>query len=210
MSKFSNTLVVGGTIAAGKSSLVGSLPYKSVQELDPNDELQKVLLEKMYEGDSIAKQVFQLDMMLSRFDKYKKLANSEEMHVFDRMIFEDKLFAFLLFGNTPNIWKYYESIWEDKVEEIINEIGKPKLYILLDVNWEKFKERIFSRNRKVEIENFEDNSKYFKNLLSIYIDFMIDLLNKYEIPFLVVDTNNMEKIEVINFVKSELKKRDIK
>lgn len=210
MNEFSNTIIIGGTIAAGKSSLVGSLPFKAVQELDPNDELQKVLLEKMYEGDPIAKQVFQLDMMLSRFDKYKKLANSKEMHVFDRMIFEDKLFAYMLFGNVPNIWKYYESIWEDKVNELISEIGKPLLYILLEVNWENFKERIFLRNRKVEIENFEDNKTYFKKLLNIYISYVTDLLKKYEIPYLIVDTNNMDKIEVIEFVKAELIKRDIK
>ncbi len=103
MEKFANVIVVGGPIAAGKSSLVGALPFIPVQELDPNDELQKLLLAKLYEGDEIAAQVFQLDMMLSRFDKYKKVANLKEIHVFDRMIFEDKLFAFLLFGHLENV-----------------------------------------------------------------------------------------------------------
>lgn len=101
--KLTNIIVIGGTIAAGKSSLVGALPFKPVQELDPNDDLQNILLGKMYEGDPIAKQVFQLDMMLTRYDKYKKLAQSGEKYVFDRMIFEDMLFAKLLFGDVPNV-----------------------------------------------------------------------------------------------------------
>lgn len=209
MNKFSNTIVIGGTIAAGKSSLVGALPFKPVQELDPNDELQKVLLEKMYEGDPIAKQVFQLDMMLTRFDKFKRLANNEKTHVFDRMIFEDKLFAFMLFGEVKNIWEYYESIWNDKVEELINEIGKPKLYILLEVNWEKFEERIFARNRKAEVDNFEDNKNYFKKLLEMYIPFMEESLKKYDVPYIIIDTNNIDKLEVIDEVKNELKNRGI-
>lgn len=209
MNKFSNTLVVGGTIAAGKSSLVGALPFKAIQELDPNDELQKVLLEKMYEGDPIAKQVFQLDMMLTRFDKFKKLANSDEIHVFDRMIFEDRLFANMLFGDVKNIWAYYDSIWNDKVEELINEVGKPKLYILLDVNWETFSERIFARNRKVEIDNFEENKEYFKKLLDKYIPYMVEQLEKFNIPYVVIDTNKLGKLEVIDEVKSILKDRGI-
>ena len=209
MRKYSNVIVIGGSIAAGKSSLVGALPFKPVQELDPNDELQKVLLEKMYEGDPIAKQVFQLDMMLSRFDKYKNASKTNEWHVFDRMIFEDKLFAQMLFGDVKNIWEYYESIWEDKVEEIINEIGVPKLYILLDIDWPNFRERIFARNRKAEIDNFEANEEYFKTLLSKYKDFMLEQFSRYEIPHLVVNTNEMTKLEVIDFVKSELRERGI-
>lgn len=209
MGKISNIIVVGGTIAAGKSSLVGALPFKAVQELDPNDELQKVLLKNMYEGDPIAKQVFQLDMLLSRFDKYKKAAESGEVHVFDRMIFEDYIFAEMLLGEIPNVWDYYKSIWEDKVEEIVNEIGVPKLYILLDVDLEKFTERIFARNRSVEIDNFEANKTYFKELLLGYKDKMVAMFEKYKIPYLIVDTNNMDKLEVIDYTLNIIKEKGI-
>lgn len=209
MEKISNIIVVGGTIAAGKSSLVGALPFKAVQELDPNDELQKVLLKNMYEGDPIAKQVFQLDMLLSRFDKYKKAVETGEVHVFDRMIFEDYIFAEMLLGEIPNVWDYYKSIWEDKVEEIVNEIGVPQLYILLDVDLEKFTERIFARNRSVEIDNFEANKTYFKELLLGYKDKMIAMFEKYKIPYLIVDTNNMDKLEVIDHTLNIIKEKGI-
>ena len=205
--KYSNIIVVGGAIAAGKSSLVNSLPYIHVQELDPDDELQKVLLSKMYEGDEIASQVFQLDIMLTRFDKYKKASKTNKTYVFDRMIFEDKLFALMLFGDKKHVWEYYNSIWEDKVHEIIHEIGIPKMYILLSISWDNFKERIFKRNRKAEIENFQKNKLYFKKLLDMYDDFIIKQLNIYKIPYIVVDTNNKNKDEVLLFVKNKLEQK---
>ncbi|NQZ65626.1 MAG: deoxynucleoside kinase [Mycoplasmatales bacterium] len=209
MDLFTNTIVVGGPIAAGKSSLVGSLPFIPVQELDPNDELQKILLSKLYEGDMIAAQVFQLDMMLSRFDKYKNASESDEIHVFDRMIFEDKLFAFMLFGHLENVWEYYDSIWKDKVNELIKEIGKPKLYILLSISWDTFEKRIFERNRHVEIDNFEKNRPYFNKLISMYDSYVINMLEEYDIPFAVIDTNNLSKMDVVNKTKEMLEQRGI-
>lgn len=207
--KFANAIVIGGPIAVGKSTLVGALPFEAVQELDPNDELQKLLLEQMYEGDPIAPQVFQLDMLLTRFDKYKALANRENLTVFDRSIFEDQFFAMNLLKNYANIWEYYNSIWEDKVEELINEVGVPKLYILLECDWESFKERIFARNREAETANFQKNEAYFKNMISTYVDFMTTSFKKYNIPYVVVNTNEMNKLEIIEYTKKLLSEKGI-
>ena len=205
--KRSNVIVVGGPIASGKSTLVGSLDFVPIQELDPNDELQKILLKKMYEGDKTAAQIFQLDIMLNRFDKYKKLANNDETHVFDRFILEDKLFAHMLLGKNEIVWEYYESIWNDKMNEIVDEIGTPKLYILLTFDWKTFKERLFARNRQPEIENFEKNENYFKSILEIYDSFMIDMFKKYDIPYVVVDVRDKNKIEVNEHVNKILEER---
>ena len=207
MSKVSNSIVVGGPIAVGKSSLVGALPFIPVQELDPNDELQLLLIEKMYEGDPIAPQIFQLDMLLTRFDKYKKMANDPEAHVFDRSIFEDKYFAKNLLKNYPNIWNYYHSIWKDKVEELLKEIGLPKHYLLLTCDWKTFKERVFERNRLPEIENFEANESYFKDMIDNYEKFMKDIFKEYGIEYTVLNTNNLGKLEVIDEAKKILKEK---
>ncbi len=210
MKKISNAIVVGGPIAVGKSSLVGSLPFIPVQELDPNDELQRVLIQKMYEGDDIAPQIFQLDIMLQRHDKYLNLANADDVHVFDRSIFEDRLFAKILLEKKKNIWNYYHSIWKDKIKEVMEEIGKPRFYILLTCDFPTFKDRIFARNRTAEIENFGTNEPYFKNLLDIYQGYMNEIFEEYGIEHIVVDTSQMGKLEVIEFVQKELAKRGIK
>ena len=125
------------------------------------------------------------------------------------MIFEDKLFAKMLLKPIPNVWEYYESIWKDKVEELINDIGIPEIYIILDVSWENFKKRIFKRNRSAEINNFSANKKYFKELLETYIPFMKEELTKYNIPFVIVDTNHMDRLEVNEFAKNMLVNRGI-
>ncbi len=207
--KFANAIVIGGPIAVGKSTLVGALPFEAVQELDPNDELQKLLLEQMYEGDPIAPQVFQLDMLLTRFDKYQALANRKSLTVFDRSIFEDQFFALNLLKNYANIWEYYNSIWEDKVQELISDIGIPKLYILLECDWESFRERIFARNREAETANFQKNEAYFKNMISTYTAFMTASFQKYNIPYVVVNTDKMSKLEIIEFTKQLLIDRGI-
>ena len=196
-------------MASGKSSLVGALPFVPVQELNSNDELQNILLKQMYEGNKIAAQVFQLDMMLLRSDKYKEKANHENVHVFDRMIFEDKLFAYLNFSHLENVYEYYSSIWEDKVEEVINEVGIPKIYILLSVNWETFKKRILKRGRKYEVDYFSTNEEYFRRLLKLYEPFVTNLLSKYDIPFIVMDTNHISRKEVYHKTIEILKKREI-
>lgn len=207
--KFANAIVIGGPIAVGKSTLVGALPFEAVQELDPNDELQKLLLEQMYAGDPIAPQVFQLDMLLTRFDKYKNLANRKELTVFDRSIFEDQFFAYNLLKNYPNIWEYYNSIWSDKVKILVEEIGLPKLYILLECNWDSFKERIFQRNREVETENFQKNEAYFKNMISTYTDFMVKQFETFNIPYVVVNTDKMDKLQIIDYAKKILIEKGI-
>lgn len=207
--KLSNSIVVGGPIAVGKSTLVGALPFIAVQELETNDELQNILLRKMYEQDSIAPQIFQLDILLTRFDKYKKLANDEKMHVFDRSIFEDIFFAKKLLEKTPNVWQYYNSIWQDKVDELIEEIGLPKLYILLTCTFETFTQRIFDRDRKAEIDNFEKNKAYFEEMINEYQSFMEAMFKKYNIDYIIVPTDKMNKLEVIDFTKEELTKRGL-
>ena len=209
MNKLSNSIVIGGPIAVGKSTLVGSLPFVPVQELDSNDELQRLLLEQMYVGDLIASQIFQLDMLLTRFDKFKKLANDEKMHVFDRSIFEDVFFAKSLLSKYENIWEYYYSIWKDKVEELKSTIGLPKMYILLTCSWETFRERVFERDRSAETDNFSENETYFKNMIDTYEDFMVGLFKEHGIKYEIINTDDMNKIEVINKAKEVLKEEGI-
>ena len=205
MQKISNAIVIGGPISVGKTSIVNLLPFVAIHELDPNDELQNILLEQMYKGDEVASQVFQLDILLTRFDKYKEFANSEKPHVFDRSILEDKIFAYLQLKNNKNVWNYYESIFNDRLNEMINEIGVPRIYIHLSLNWETFKKRTFKRNRISEVQNFEKNEKYFKKIIEIYDDYMIKKYKKYNIPYYLIDTNDKGIEEVEKIIRLKLK-----
>ncbi len=208
MIKDANCIVIGGPIAVGKSSLVANLPFIGVQELYYNDKFQNILLRKLYEGDKIASQLLQFDMMLSRFERYKSLSNTPKLHVFDRSIFEDAIFA-KFFLKDKNTKVYYESIWKDRINELINKLGRPKLYIYLDCSWATFQKRLFNRNREVEIKNFVENEDYFKKLLRIYKQQMLLMFKKYKLNYLVINTNHKTQDIVREFVMNELSKQGI-
>lgn len=62
--------------------------------------------------------------------------------------------------------------------------------MLLDGDWNLFKERIYKRNRAVEIENFDKNETYFKRLLELYTSYMINVCKDFGIDYIVLDAAN--------------------
>ena len=191
--KIANNIVIGGMIALGKTTLSQYLhsiikPSNVIFELHEDDKLMSYLLEKMYErnNDKLYGSLFQHYFILNRFENYKKNANNKDLTIFDRSIFEDWLFARENINN-PSIFNFYNSLWESICNEVNYLLGVPKLYVILDANWEVFKERLFLRNRKVETDNFNKNEDYFKHLHKIYKQFLVDVCCKYGINYLVVD-----------------------
>lgn len=203
--KVSNSIVVGGMIAFGKSTLATeinkSLPgSKIVFELNDDDVLMNLLLQKMYERENnlLFGSLFQLYFVLNRFQNYKNNCNSKEITVFDRSIFEDWLFAHENIVR-PSVFSYYDSLWKDVAYELIYQYGVPKLYVILTGDWELFKERLFLRNRKIEIENYQKNETYFRKLLEIYEDYMINVCKDFGIDYIIVDAKKPleEKIDIV-------------
>lgn len=214
--KIANCVAIGGMISAGKTTiseeLVKRYGFTFVPELS-NDEsdLMHVLLKKMYEREAIANSVCQLQFILGRYEKYKDsnlAAKENETLVFDRTIFEDRLFAFHNMLDEPSVYEYYERLWRDKVQELLYNVGTPKLYIILTMDWKLFKERIFKRNRKIEIDNFVQNENYFKLLNDTYLPYLKNICNSYSIPYIVIDTS-IPLEEKLNIIDKELKELKI-
>ena len=213
--KVANNIVIGGMIAFGKSTLSEALhkaiqPSQIVFELDDNDQLMMLLLDKMYQRSNnvLFGSLFQLYFVLNRFENYKSNCNQPELTIFDRSIFEDWLFARENI-NKPSVFNYYNSLWENVCQELIYEFGVPKLYVILDGDWELFRERIFLRNRKVEIDNFTKNEDYFRHLLSIYKEYLIGTCKDFGIKYLVVDAK-MELEDKVKLIQDALKEYEIK
>ncbi|MCV3743440.1 deoxynucleoside kinase [Ureaplasma sp. ES3154-GEN] len=209
--RIANAIAIGGMIAFGKSTLAEAL-HKAINkshvvyELNDNDQLMQLLLQKMYERENniLYGSLFQLYFVLNRFDNYKKNCNQQNLTIFDRSIFEDWLFAHANI-NKPSVFQYYASLWDGVCKELVYELGVPRLYIILDGNWELFKERIYKRNRAVEINNFAKNETYFKNLLEKYTDYMVNVCKDFGIDYLVLDARATVE-ESVNKVLEELKK----
>jgi deoxyadenosine/deoxycytidine kinase len=62
------------------------------------------------------------------------------------------------------------------------------------------------RGREQEIENFAKNKKYFESLLIDYTTKIVAQCSVYEIPYVIVDTNNKTEDEVFTMALAEIRK----
>ena len=213
MDKQANVIIIGGTIAAGKSTLVdgiadqtGFYPYPELRE---GDEVQEIILKKLYENERIHKATVQYYFITNRYRQFKDSSSKLMTSILDRSIWEDFIFAKLLMKDEPKSYEHFKKLWRKTIENALNKFGTPKLYIYLKVDWENFKKRIFNRNREAEIANFSQNEEYFKDLLNEYINNFRNIVEEWGIPFLEIDTTKMNHKEVIDFAMTELKNRGI-
>ena len=79
-------------------------------KLNENDELQNLLLKRLYEGDETSAIAFQVYFFCSRFDNYRKGVLNHNLSVFDRTIFEDRLFAHQNMTTDPIMFGFYDSM----------------------------------------------------------------------------------------------------
>lgn len=211
--KEANCIAVGGMISAGKSTIVEAIVkkygFEPVYELsnDPQD-LMYILLDRMYQREIIAESVCQLQFLLNRFERYKKALEKDDgiTKVYDRTIFEDRLFAFHNMLDQPTVYEYYEKLWRDQVNQLIYEIGTPKMYFILKINWAKFLERLYKRNRNIEIKNFKKNEAYFKLLNKGYVEYLTSVCAAYRIPYVVIDVSDKDVLQTMKEIDKVLKK----
>ena len=204
--KYANLIVVGGPISVGKSTLVNSLGLPQVQELDKDDKLQALLLEMFYEKGRFSPELIELYFLQNRVKKYAEHSNLLQTHVLDRSILESLWFAKGTL--TKRGYEHFENLWVKEVNRIFEEYGKPKLYILLTMNWETFKTRIFTRGRDVEVKNFYENEEYFKKHIIEYEEWMLNVFKKFDVNFIKIETDKLNADEVneiaLKYVKEVL------
>ena len=213
MRKEANLIIVGGTIAAGKSTLVEGIAlrkgFEPVPELRDGDKVQEIILNKLYEGTRIHKATVQYYFIANRYRQYKEHSTGLVTSILDRGLWEDWFFALLLMNDEPKSYKHYISLWKTTIKKILDLYGYPKAYIYAKIDWENFKKRIFNRGREAEIKNFSANKEYFRNLLNLYINDFISILNEWGIDPIVIDTAQLNKEEVLEQALMKLEKRGI-
>lgn len=210
--KVANAIAIGGMIGAGKSTLTRALGKKLnadvIFELNENDELQNMLLKRLYEGDETSAIAFQVYFFCSRFDNYRKGIANHKLSIFDRTIFEDRLFAHQNMTADPIMFGFYDSMWHEKTKELIYSVGVPKLYVILDLTWAEFKERIFKRGRESEIDNFEINEPYFKSLHKVYIHYLEKTCQIYGINYIIINSN-IPTDQQVEMIIEKIKKENL-
>jgi len=193
---------VGGMIASGKSTLVNKLAehleINKMDEYDKNDEVFNTLLKWLYEGRE------NVEMLLQIYFLHKHWKTQNEMKgdmIVDRHIIEHWLFAQINLHKYPEVLNMYNGLFH----QYMNDIEHPDLYIILDMDWDTFKERVMKRGRVQEIENFGQNEDYFKYLMNDYTRKLVAQCEIYDIQYIVLDTSGRTEDEVLRASEEVIK-----
>lgn len=201
--KLNNIVVIGGPISVGKSTIVKKLPWAKVMELDNKDHITKMLLEATYKKERIAPEVIEYTFCEIRKKRYETFAQlKENLYIFDRSVFESIIFAHK--NLNAQSFNHFYKFWLSSTKKLLKKHGKPKLYILLEIDWKNFQERFFTRNSKVETKYFEQNKDFFKIHVEQYSDIMKSILKKFKISFTIINTNDLTIEEVLAIVNQKI------
>jgi deoxyadenosine/deoxycytidine kinase len=194
-------IAVGGMIAAGKSNLSNrlgqALDMPVMTEYEEKDKIFDNLLKWRYENKPNA------DMLLQTYilqNSWYRQHSYDKDFVIDRDMIEHWLFAQENFKEQSDTMNIYNNLFYT----YMNRITKPDLYIILDVDWKHFKERVFNRQRSQEVKNFEKNSAYFSSLLNNYVQRMRAQCVIFDIPYVVINTNDLTEDEVFELVMKKI------
>ncbi|AZG68821.1 deoxynucleoside kinase [Mycoplasma struthionis] len=200
---------ISGMIAAGKSSLAEKLHkhYKSsfmLHEFDEDDEVFNTFLKWLYEKKpnlTIGFQTYIAENHSAKFaeimDKYHEAnLNYAKDHVFlDRFSLEHYIFAKLILLEKSE--KYLEA-YDALFEKLVTSEELPNLAIYLDISFDTFKKRIFERGRETEVDNWDENYEYFKNLHANYLKIFKEIAQRFNLNYIIIDTNNLTEEQVFD------------
>lgn len=197
-------------ISSGKSTLVSLLvehyknnlqkPAYFLNEFKENDVVFNNLLKWHLEKKPNITLSFELYVLDSHISELYKIENELKKQFVDYFLFLDRfsvehiIFSQIAFENDPKRWRSYKTM----ANKMIDSFNIPDFVIYLDVNFETFKNRIFQRNRKAEIDNWNINEVYYKKLHNDYKSNFIKLCQEYGVNYCILDTNNKNQEEVLN------------
>ena len=184
---------IGGMIASGKSTLVERLGnhfnLPVMEEFEKDDEVFNTLLRWLYEKKDNVEMLLQIYFIHNHWLNQQKYQGH---FIVDRDLIEHWLFANHNLKAMPTIMNMYNGVFH----AYMNQITKPDVYIVLDVDWDHFVKRIMSRGRSQEIENFDANKEYFEGLLKEYKNKIVSQCIVYDIPYEVINTSKYTEDEV--------------
>lgn len=206
-------IAISGMIGSGKTTLTKKLHKhfkRSVflEEFSDNDPVFNTYLKWIYEKKpniDISFQSFIVESLTDSFNKEKKkfLANKAKYDFLflDRFILEHYIFAVITLEKKPK--KYLEA-FAALFDYIYDKNTSPEYAIYIDIDWNTFKERIFSRGREVEVENFHENEAYFKRLHDQYLPIFLKLVKKYDIPYCIINSTGKTEEQVFKEAKQKI------
>ena len=188
-------IAVGGMIAAGKSTLVHqlgkALDLPVMDEFDEDDNVFNTLLRWLYEGKADVEMLLQVYFIHNHYLNQKKYGKN---FIVDRDIIEHWLFAHKNLTGMPDVMNMYNGLFMS----YMNQIHKPDLYIILDISFDVFIERLKTRGRASETDNLDENLEYFAELHKDYVEKLTAQCKIYDIPYEIINVDFASKEEVLD------------
>lgn len=195
-------IAIGGPIASGKSTLAKKLSeyyeLPLMEEFEEDDEVFHTLLKWLYEGKPNTEMLLQVYFIHAHWLGQQEFGDH---FIVDRDLIEHWLFAQKNLKDFKQVFNMYNGLFH----LYMSDIKKPDIYFILDMNWDTFKKRLFTRGRKQEIDNFERNEGYFRDLLSDYVDKLVAQCIIHEIPYKVINVDYSNEDQVLEDVKKEIR-----
>lgn len=187
-------IAIGGMIASGKSTLVDNLSktlnIPAMKEFESDDVVFNTILKWLYEGVKDVEMLLQFYFLHNHWSSQKEYKDSV---IVDKHIIENLIFAQEHLSHNLELLNIYEGLFSQYVKNV----HKPDLYIILEIDWNTFKERINQRGRQQEIDNFDNNTEYFKRLLSTYVSKLVEQCKKQDITYYVLNTSQLSEEETL-------------
>lgn len=182
-------VAIGGMIASGKSTLVrklgAALDVPFMDEFAKEDPVFNTLLKWLYEGMEDVEMLLQIYFLHKHWKTQKTY---DDNVIIDRHMIEHWLFA------QKNIQdKTIKNFYNGVFSAYMNDVKAIDLYIILDVSWETFEDRLKKRGRQQEIDNFDANIPYFKTLLKDYVKLLEAQCLIHDVPHVIIDANQDDK-----------------
>ncbi|MCC3160939.1 MAG: deoxynucleoside kinase, partial [Mollicutes bacterium PWAP] len=208
--KSNNSIVIGGMIASGKSSLGKNIAEffeaEFIDELDWDDPLTNLSLDKLYSENLVTPLTTQIFFLMNRIERYKKNETTKQLKIHDRSILEDLIFSEPVIKNDKEHLRFFENLLRKEINKLFIESGVPKLYIFLKVGWKNFRQRIINRGRSNEIHDFPKKEKYFKKIIDRYNNLFEKILLTYNMRYIIIDTDDKTKKTVFKESIKAIKK----
>lgn len=198
----SKNVIIGisGIIGVGKSTLTKLLAEKMnadsmFEVVDENE-----YLEKFYKDIRKYSFPMQIYLLNQRFSQHQKMVWSQKNTIQDRTIYEDVIFAKMLYEDGLMEKLDFET-YCDLYKNMSNFLHRPDLIIYLDVDPKIAFERIKKRSRNCESSI---TLSYLQKLYSGYEEWLDDISGR--IPVLRLDWKEFDTIDnVIAKIKNKLK-----
>ena len=199
-------IILSGVSACGKTSIIEKLKMNGIntyEEIKSGRNLINHFYQISTTKDQNAKNIFLINNMI---DKMNVMLSCKEFTVFDRGIVDYMVAAKLRIK--PNDKKFYDFFEKEFINamKIIQDSNIVMEYIILNISFDTFKNRLIKRGREHEVNNLLNDDSWYKNYFNEYNKILEEILIDYKINYKYLDVDSLNENEAFVAIQKLIKK----